>query len=97
MLAMGGKAAPATLAPMALIFAVYTQPNRGNMHQAQPARCFEMHDMDIEKVAKAIEDDAGEAIDDLRQALTEAKTSMGRVTTPEQLANRQSPHRPKPH
>lgn len=41
--------------------------------------------MDIEKIAKAIEADAGEALPDLRQALAEAAAGEGRVTTPEQL------------
>jgi putative transcriptional regulator len=44
--------------------------------------------MDIEKVAKAIEDDAGEPLADLRQALEEAKAKVGRVTTPGQIAER---------
>ncbi len=47
--------------------------------------------MDIEAVAKAIEADAGEALPDLRQALSEAKSGMaGRVTTPEQILVRQA-------
>ncbi len=46
--------------------------------------------MDIEKIAKAIEVDAGEPLPDLRQALREARDiragkTSGRVTTPEQL------------
>lgn len=41
--------------------------------------------MDIEKIAKTIEADAGEALPDLRQALREASQRKGRVTTPEQL------------
>jgi putative transcriptional regulator len=41
--------------------------------------------MDIERVAKAIEADAGEALPDLRTALEEAKAGLGRVTTPEQI------------
>jgi len=46
--------------------------------------------MDIEKIAKAIEADAGEALPELRQALREARDIRagkiaGRVTTPEQL------------
>ena len=44
--------------------------------------------MDIEKVTKAIEDDAGEPLPDLRQALEEAKARVGRVTTPEQIVER---------
>lgn len=39
--------------------------------------------MDIEKIAKTIEADAGEALPDLRQALREASQRKGRVTTPE--------------
>ena len=47
--------------------------------------------MDIEKVAAAIEADAGESLPDLRQALAEAKAGMvGRVTTPEQMLVRQA-------
>ena len=46
--------------------------------------------MDIEKVAKAIEADAGEALPDVRQALAEAREAMGRVTTPEQILVRQA-------
>jgi putative transcriptional regulator len=38
--------------------------------------------MDVEKIAKAIEADAGEPLPDLRQALTEAQSRTGRVTTP---------------
>ena len=41
--------------------------------------------IDVEKVAKAIEADAGEALPDLRQALAEAKAGLGRVTTPDQI------------
>ncbi len=46
--------------------------------------------MDIEKIAKAIEADAGESLPDLRQALQEAKARVGRVTTPEQVLVRQA-------
>lgn len=41
--------------------------------------------MNIEKVAKAIEADAGEALPELRQALAEASVLQGRVTKPEQM------------
>lgn len=41
--------------------------------------------MDIEKIAQAIEADAGMALDDLRQGLAEMQAGSGRVTTPEQL------------
>jgi putative transcriptional regulator len=41
--------------------------------------------MDIEKIARAIERDAGMELPDVHQALTEAKAGAGRVTTPEQL------------
>ncbi|MEQ1591562.1 MAG: type II toxin-antitoxin system MqsA family antitoxin [Thiobacillaceae bacterium] len=41
--------------------------------------------MDIEKIARAIEADAGAALPDLRQALAEAEAGAGRVTTPEQI------------
>ncbi|MAF03224.1 MULTISPECIES: helix-turn-helix domain-containing protein [Herbaspirillum] len=46
--------------------------------------------INVEKVAKAIEADAGEALPDLRQALAEAKAGVGRVTTPEQIIVRQA-------
>lgn len=46
--------------------------------------------MDVNKIAKAIEADAGETLPDLRQALKEAKAREGRVTTPEQLLVRQA-------
>lgn len=46
--------------------------------------------IDIEKVAAAIEADAGETLPDLRQALAEAKAGLGRVTTPEQILVRQA-------
>ncbi|MDR3212940.1 MAG: type II toxin-antitoxin system MqsA family antitoxin [Azoarcus sp.] len=46
--------------------------------------------IDIEKVATAIEADAGESLPDLRQALAEAKAGIGRVTTPDQILVRQA-------
>ena len=46
--------------------------------------------IDIEKVAAAIETDAGETLPDLRQALAEAKAGIGRITTPEQILVRQA-------
>lgn len=46
--------------------------------------------MDVEKIAKAIEADAGEPLPDLRQVLTEAKARTGRVTTPAQRLVRQA-------
>lgn len=46
--------------------------------------------IDVDKVAAAIEADAGESLSDLRQALTEAKAGLGRVTTAEQLLVRQA-------
>ena len=46
--------------------------------------------IDVEKVAAAIEADAGEALPDLRQALAEAKAGLGRVTTPDQMLVRQA-------
>jgi putative transcriptional regulator len=46
--------------------------------------------IDIEKMAAAIEADAGEALPDLRQALAEAKAGLGRVTTPAQILVRQA-------
>jgi len=54
-------------------------------------------DVDIAKVAAAIESDAGESLPDLReslpdlrQALLEAQAGLGRVTTPEQILVRQA-------
>ena len=49
-----------------------------------------MKKMDIEKVAAAIEADAGESLPDLRQALAEARAGLGRVTTREQMLVRQA-------
>lgn len=46
--------------------------------------------MDVERIAKAIEADAGEALPELRQALAEAQAGVGRVTTPEQTLVRQA-------
>lgn len=46
--------------------------------------------IDIERVAAAIEADAGYALPDLRQALAEARAGLGRVTTPEQILVRQA-------
>lgn len=46
--------------------------------------------MDIEKVAKAIEADAGFVLPDLREALAQAQAGLGRVTTPEQILLRQA-------
>jgi putative transcriptional regulator len=46
--------------------------------------------IDVEKMAAAIEADAGEALPDLRQALAEAQAGIGRVTTPEQILVRQA-------
>lgn len=46
----------------------------------------EVVNMDIEKIALAIEADAGEALPDLRQSLLEMQNlTIGRITTPEQL------------
>ena len=45
----------------------------------------DLDSLDIEKVAKAIEADAGEPLAELRQALAEAKAGQGRVTAPEQI------------
>lgn len=41
--------------------------------------------MNIEKIAQAIEADAGMALDDIRQGLAEMQAGVGRVTTAEQL------------
>ena len=46
--------------------------------------------MNIEKVAKAIEADAGLPLAELRAALKEAKAGIGRVTMPEQILLRQA-------
>jgi putative transcriptional regulator len=48
----------------------------------------------IEKIAKAIEADAGEPLPNLRAALEEAKPHIGRVTTPEQVLVRQAREAP---
>jgi len=49
-----------------------------------------MKKLNLEKAVKAIELDAGMPLPDLQQALQEAKASMGRVTTPEQILVRQA-------
>lgn len=49
-----------------------------------------MKNIDVEKVAAAIESDAGVPLPDLRQALAEAKAGLGRVTSPEQILVRQA-------
>ncbi len=41
--------------------------------------------MDIERIARAIEQDAGMELSEIRKALAEAKAGTGRVTTPEQI------------
>lgn len=46
--------------------------------------------VEIEQVAAAIEGDAGESLSDPRQALLEAKTGLGRVTTPAQILVRRA-------
>lgn len=46
--------------------------------------------IDIDTVARAIEADAGEELPDLRQALAEARSGAGRVTTPAQMLVRQA-------
>ena len=46
--------------------------------------------MNLEKVAKAIEADAGLPLAELRAALKEAKVGIGRVTTPEQILLRRA-------
>ena len=46
---------------------------------------LDMEKMNVEKLAKAIELDAGMSLPDLRQALNEAKVSLGSVTTAEQI------------
>ena len=51
---------------------------------------MDIREIDVEKVATAIEADAGEALPDLRQALAEAQAGMGRVTTPDQILVRQA-------
>ena len=49
----------------------------------------ELKDVDLEKVAKAIEADAGESLPGLRESLAEAKAGkFAAVHTPEQIAAR---------
>ena len=45
----------------------------------------ELNSIDIEKAARAVEADAGMALPEIRQALAEAQTGIGRVTTVEQI------------
>lgn len=46
--------------------------------------------INIERTAVAIETDAGKSLPELRQALSEAKAGLGRVTTAEQILVRQA-------
>jgi putative transcriptional regulator len=46
---------------------------------------LDMKKMNVEKLAKAIELDAGMPLPDLRQALNEAKVGLGSVTKAEQI------------
>jgi putative transcriptional regulator len=41
--------------------------------------------MDIEKIAMAIETDAGMSVEGLREGLAEMKAGIGRINTPEQI------------
>jgi putative transcriptional regulator len=41
--------------------------------------------VDIEKIAQAIEADAGMALDDIRQGLAELQAGAGKIHTPEQI------------
>ena len=50
-------------------------------------------EIDIEAIANVIELDAGEIIPELHQALAEAQTMQGRITTPEQILVRQARER----
>ena len=50
-------------------------------------------EIDLEAIANAIELDAGEIIPELHQALAEAQTMQGRITTPEQILVRQARER----
>ncbi|NLW04190.1 MAG: helix-turn-helix domain-containing protein [Pseudomonadaceae bacterium] len=50
-------------------------------------------EIDLETIANAIELDAGETIPELRQALAEAQSMQGRITTPEQILVRQARER----
>lgn len=45
---------------------------------------------EVERIARAIEADAGEPLPDIRQALTEARARTGRVTMPAQMLVRQA-------
>lgn len=46
--------------------------------------------LDVDRIARAIEVDAGEVLPELRQALAEAQARAGRVTTPDQMLVRQA-------
>ena len=70
-----------------LLVAVYAKAGRETMlPQGRPKAGV----MNIEKIAKAIETDAGEPLPDLRQALDDAKARVARVTSPEQMLVRQA-------
>jgi putative transcriptional regulator len=59
------------------------------IQSAMDAVVAQFADMDVEAVAKAIEDDAGQDIPHLRRALHEAKAGkFARVTTPGQILAR---------
>ena len=46
---------------------------------------YKWYSVDIEKIALAIEADAGMALDDIRQGLVEMQVGLGRITTPEHI------------
>lgn len=48
--------------------------------------------MDIEKIAQAIEADAGMPFDELRQSLAQIQSGVGRVHAPEQILLRTTRH-----
>jgi putative transcriptional regulator len=58
-----------------------------------PERSERQCDMNIEEIALAIEADFGETLPELRQALAEAQSGIGRITTPTQLLVRQARER----
>ena len=51
---------------------------------------MDIQKIDVERVAAAIEADAGGALPNLDQALAESKGGLGRVTTAEQIIVRQA-------
>jgi putative transcriptional regulator len=66
------------------------KPDMEEMKTLMDAVAKQFANMDVEAVAKAIEEDAGQELSGLRQSLQDAKAGkiVGRVTTPAQILAR---------